>query len=157
MPMPTASSVFQGSWPIRPGSSQIATRIISGTRASGKARRPPAIIGPPRVPVPVWVRPWDSCAHFTRRENKRGSRSGQKTQKAAEAAFFRVTRSSGNLFGYCRRLLRVFLAEFFHEAGGVDDFLFPGVERVAVGAHLDVQGLAHRSEEHTSELQSPCN
>src|SRR5256885_8461168 len=29
--------------------------------------------------------------------------------------------------------------------------------RVAVQEHLDVQPLGQRSEEHTSELQSPCN
>src|SRR5450759_3246148 len=74
--------------------------------------------------------------------------TGPKTKKAAEAAFSGTGPKSGGFglgfhFGRGHRLLRVFLAEFFHAAGGVDDFLLAGVERVAVGAHLDVQGLAH--------------
>src|SRR5487761_2636178 len=81
----------------------------------------------------MWFHPWDSCAHFTRRENKKGSRS---------CPFPGTAVSSGR---FCRGLglLRVFLAEFLHTAGGVHDLLLAGVERMAIGAHLDMQRLAH--------------
>jgi hypothetical protein len=33
----------------------------------------------------------------------------------------------------------VFLTEFFHATGGIDDLLFAGIERMAQGAHFDMQ------------------
>jgi hypothetical protein len=53
-----------------------------------------------------------------------------KTKKAAWAAFSRCCR---------QKLLHAVLpAEFFDATAGVDDFLLPGIEGMAVGAHLDV-------------------
>ena len=37
--------------------------------------------------------------------------------------------------------IAVFLVEFVHTAGGIDDFLFAGVERMAFGANLDIEGF----------------
>src|ERR1700688_749473 len=42
-----------------------------------------------------------------------------------------------------RRSGGVFLAELVHAAGGVDDLLLAGVERLAVRTHVDLQILAH--------------
>ena len=32
-----------------------------------------------------------------------------------------------------------FLVEFVHTAGGIHDFLFAGIERMALGANLDIE------------------
>jgi hypothetical protein len=42
------------------------------------------------------------------------------------------------------RFLRVFLAELLDAAGGVEDLLLAGVERMAGGADLDLQVLGER-------------
>ena len=42
--------------------------------------------------------------------------------------------------GFRRR--RIFLAEFIDAAAGIHNFLLAGIERVAIGAHLDLQILA---------------
>src|SRR5450756_1189641 len=47
-------------------------------------------------------------------------------------------------FALGSRLARVFLPEFLDAAGGVDDFLLAGVERMAVRAYLDVQLAGER-------------
>ncbi len=56
-------------------------------------------------------------------------------KKAAEAAFPVGPVANGKLHA-------VLLAEFFHATGGVHDLLLAGVERVALRANFDVQGLA---------------
>ena len=43
--------------------------------------------------------------------------------------------------GFRRR--RIFLAEFIDAAAGIHNFLLAGIERVAIGAHLDLQILAY--------------
>jgi hypothetical protein len=60
-----------------------------------------------------------------------------KSKKAARAAFF-VFLPAGRLFARTCDIA-VFLPEAFDAARSVDDLLFAGVERVAGGAHFDVQ------------------
>src|SRR5215467_9228196 len=116
MPRPTASSVFQRSWPTCPGSRYAAISSASRPGARGSAMR------------------WFTQASLAAR-----------TKKAAEAAFF-LERWPGTLcrgcFGGLGRLPRVLLAELLDPACRVDDLLLARVERVARGAHLDVELLA---------------
>src|SRR5205807_6724264 len=68
--------------------------------------------------------------------------------------------SKGELPRAARR--SVLLAELVHAACGVDDLLLAGIERMAEDRrHRRPRGQVpqeeDRSEEHTSELQSPCN
>jgi hypothetical protein len=42
-------------------------------------------------------------------------------------------------------LLRVFLLEFLHSSFGIDDLLFAGVERMALGAYIQVDILPRGS------------
>jgi hypothetical protein len=54
-------------------------------------------------------------------------------------------RAQTDVSGCCLtlRFFAVFQAEFLDPPGGVHDFLFAGIERVAVRAHFNVQRLAH--------------
>src|SRR5215467_7102633 len=118
MPRPIASSLFHRSWPTCPGSRYAAISRASRPGASGSAMREFTQASPPA-----------------------------RTKKAAEAAFF-LERWPGTLrrgcFGGLGRLPGVLLAEFLDPACGVDDLLLARVERVAGGAHFDVQFLAQR-------------
>jgi hypothetical protein len=66
-----------------------------------------------------------------------GMRLSVKSKKAAWGCFF-VFLPAGRLFAWTWDIA-VFLPEAFDAARSVDDLLFAGIERVAGGAHFDVQ------------------
>ena len=53
------------------------------------------------------------------------------------------TASGRGRLGLGRRALAVFLVEFLDAAGGIEDLLLAGIERMAGGADLDMQVLDH--------------
>src|SRR6266704_2983823 len=120
MPMPMASSVFQGSCPTSPGSRYART---SGAKSAGARGR--AILA------------FTLATFFSRHPNEKRQPKLPFPERSATGL------CGGLLGGLRRRLLpRVFLAEFLHAARRIDDLLLARVERVAGRADFHVQILA---------------
>src|SRR5467141_3832397 len=122
MPMPMASSVFQGSCPTSPGSRYARTSSAKSAGARGRA-----------------ILAFTLATFFSRHPN-------EKRQPKLPFPERNATRLRGGLLGGLRRRLlpRVFLAEFLHAARRIDDLLLARVERVAGRADFHVQVLAQR-------------
>jgi hypothetical protein len=65
-------------------------------------------------------------------------------QKAAEAAFCNDSLRQLLIRCRCAAALAITLAEFFHATGGVNDFLFAGVKRMANRTNFNMQWTTQR-------------
>src|SRR5881296_2403395 len=119
MPMPMASSVFQGSCPTSPGSRYARTSSAKSAGARGRA-----------------ILAFTLATSFSRHPNEKRQPKLPFPERSA-------TRLCGGLLGGLRRRLlpRVFLAEFIHAAGRIDDLLLARVERMGGGKHVHVDVL----------------
>src|SRR6266852_808488 len=120
MPMPMASSVFQGPCATSPGSRYARTSTAKSAGARGRA-----------------ILAFTLATTFSRHPNEKRQPKLPFPERSA-------TRLCGVLLGGLRRRLlpRVFLAEFLHAACRIDDLLLARVERVAGRADFHVQILA---------------
>src|SRR6478672_9289527 len=87
---------------------------------------------------PHWVlRLYSASAYPATSSNKKDSRS------CLFSTAIVLRSGGGRRFAFRSRLARVFLLEFFYAAGRVDDLLLARIERMALGAHFNVQVFAH--------------